>query len=158
MHPFYVGILLISKPDILTLPYFAKVVHCLVRLFTKRNPPATISRADVDRVYEYASKNCCLENFVLIRLFRQLGPRTSEVCSLRVENVDFETSHVRLLDSKKKQLFELPLDIETVELLKLLIGDRREGYVFRQLTSWKNVKHEKPLTKQTIWVRIHRIA
>lgn len=130
----------------------------MVRGFEKRNPPVRLSRAAVEHVYDYASKNCCLENFVLVRLFRQLGPRTSELCTLRVEHINFETCHVKIFDSKKKELVELPLDIETTELLHLLIGNRCEGYVFRQLTSWKHVKGDKPLTKQTVWCRINQIA
>jgi integrase len=127
-------------------------------MFDKRNPPATISREDVQHVFEYASQNCCLRDYVMVRLFMMLGLRTSEVCTLRVEHIDFETCHVTILDSKTKLLVQLPLDVETVELLELFLKDRREGYVFRQLQSWRNVKADKPLHKITVWARVRKIA
>jgi integrase len=130
----------------------------MIRTSESKNPPVRISREDVVRVFEYAREKCCLENYVLVRLFMQLGPRTNEVCTLRVENIEYDTCHISLLDSKKKILVKLPLDVETLELLRLLVGKRHEGYVFRQLQSWKLAKRDKPLTKQTMWCRIRKIA
>jgi site-specific recombinase XerC len=88
----------------------------------------------------------------------KIGLRTGEIASLRVENIDFETRSFQVLDSKKRILFPLPLDILTLQLIKDLSRHRTHGYVFRQKTSWKYTKAEKPLTDQTIWHTIHKIG
>lgn len=63
-----------------------------------------------------------------------------------------------MLDSKKKVLFPLPLDVLTLQFIKDLCLFRTQGYVFRQTRSWKYVAGEKPLTDATIWHTIHKIA
>ena len=130
----------------------------MVRGRDRNNPPVVVSRADVKRVVEFATKNCSLEDYVLVRLFWKLGPRTSEVSTLAIEDVDFETCHIRLLDSKKYEYVRLPLDVETIELIRLLIGNRKEGYVFKQKKPWKYARAGKPLHKVTVYIRIKNVA
>ena len=45
-----------------------------------------------------------------------------------------------------------------MELIKVLAGKRSEGYVFRQLKSWKHKYVARPLRTGTIWIRIKTIA
>jgi site-specific recombinase XerC len=87
-----------------------------------------------------------------------IGLRTGEIATLQIENINFETRSFQVLDSKKKVLFPLPLDMLTLQLIKDLCGFRTHGYVFRQTQSWKYVKGDKPLTVQNIWYVIHKIA
>jgi integrase/recombinase XerD len=130
----------------------------MTRRFDNKNKAKMLSRTDVNHVFEYARANCCLSDYLLVRLFMQTGIRTGEICTLRIENIDFEKCHFHVLDSKKKELFELPVDVETVELLKLFLGERREGYVFQQVKTWRNVRHDKPLTRAHIWQKIKKIG
>jgi hypothetical protein len=88
----------------------------------------------------------------------QIGLRTGEIATLCIENIDFETRTFQVLDSKKKILYPLPLDVLTLQLIRDLCGFRTHGYVFRQSRSWKYTHGDKPLTDATIWTVIHNIA
>jgi integrase len=88
------------------------------------------------------------------------GMRTTELCTLRIEHIDFDTYHFQVLDSKKHAFcpYPLPLDIKTLELIKAFVGSRIEGFVFRQTQTWKYARADMPLSKQTVWTIIHNIG
>jgi len=119
-----------------------------------------IRRADVERVHDYARRNCCLRDYLLIRLPMKIGLRTGEICTLKVEYIDFVDRSFRVFDSKRKALssFPLPLDLVTLQLIRDLIGDRVEGYVFIQRRSWKRLKQGQPLTVQEVWHIVRKIG
>lgn len=117
-----------------------------------------IRRGDIIRVHDHARVNCEPRDYLLIRLPMKIGLRTGEICTLRIENIDFESRTFQVLDSKRKKLYPLPLDPVTLELIKLLVGKRLEGYVFRQQKSWKHKYAGKPLRTATVWIRIRTIA
>ena len=120
-----------------------------------------IRRADVLKVHDYARQHCCLRDYLLIRLPMKIGLRTGEICSLRVEDINFQERTFQVLDSKKKRLYPLPLDAVTLQLIQDLVGSRREGYVFTREVysrSWSHVKAGLPLRVGTVEVRVKRIA
>jgi hypothetical protein len=88
----------------------------------------------------------------------KIGLRNSEIRTLRIENIDFENHSFEVLDSKKYELFPLPLDMLSLELIQDLIGEREEGYVFTHQGSWTQVKADQPLSRVEIWQIIHDIA
>jgi len=118
-----------------------------------------IRRVDIMLVHDYARINCCRRDYLIIRVFVKTGLRTSELCTLRIEHIDFNTYCFQVVDSKKHKFcpYPLPLDVETVELIKQFIADRVEGYVFTHQT-WGRARADKPLTKQTIWALVRRIG
>jgi len=117
-----------------------------------------ISRADVMYVHDYALENCSLRDYLMIRLPMKAGLRTNEICTLRIEKIDFESCNFEVLDSKKYCFYPLPLDMKSVDLIRKLVAPRTEGYVFRQLTSWKEARADEPLHKVTVWVRVKNIG
>jgi len=118
----------------------------------------SIRRVDIERIHDYARENCSERDFLLVRLPMQIGLRTGEIATLCIENIDFEARTFQVLDSKKKVLYPLPLDVLTLQLIKDLCAFRTHGYVFRQSRSWKYTHGDKPLTDATIWTVIHNIA
>jgi integrase len=88
----------------------------------------------------------------------KIGLRTGELCTLRIENIDFSSRSFQVLDSKRKELYPLPLDPVTLELIRLLIGKRLQGYVFRQRKTWTCKRAEEPLTPNTVWIRVKTIG
>jgi integrase len=123
-----------------------------------RDKNIVIRRRDIERVHDYARKNCCARDFLLIRLPMKIGLRNSEIRMLRIEDINFEDRTFQVLDSKKKEFFPLPLDLLTLELIQQLIGTRQEGYVFAHIGSWTTIKKDAPLSRVEIWQIIHDIA
>lgn len=120
-----------------------------------------IRRADILRVHDYARQHCCLRDYLLIRLPMKIGLRTGEICGLRVENINFDDKTFYVLDSKRKHLYPLPLDVLTLQLIRDLIGPRQEGYVFTREVysrSWSHTKGDKPLHITTVLVTVKKIA
>ena len=120
-----------------------------------------IRRADILKVHDYARQHCCLRDYLLIRLPMKIGLRTGEICSLRVENINFEDKTFYVVDSKRKKLYPLPLDVLTLQLIQDLIGPRREGYVFTREVysrSWSHVKKGMPLHVATIEKVVEKIG
>jgi hypothetical protein len=119
-----------------------------------------IRRVDVLRVHDYARTHCDLRDYLMVRTPLYTGLRTGELCTLGIEDINFEDRTFLVLDSKRKQVYPLPLDPVTLDLLKEFIGDRTKGYVFTHEfdSSWKNQKKGVPLTVSTVWCRIRRIA
>jgi len=124
----------------------------------RREQSVVIRRADIERIHDYARKNCCPRDFLLFRLPMKIGLRTGEICNLRIENINFSDKSFYVLDSKKKTLFPLPLDILTLQMIQDLIGLRTQGYVFKQEGTWKYVRGDKPLTRARVWRIIREIA
>jgi hypothetical protein len=117
-----------------------------------------IRRSDVEHVHNYARQNACPRDFLIIHIPMKIGLRNSEIRTLKIENIDFENHSFEVLDSKKYELFPLPLDMLSLELIQDLIGERQEGYVFTHQGSWTQVKAEQPLSRVEIWQIVHDIA
>jgi integrase len=91
----------------------------------------------------------------------KIGLRTGEICSLRIENINFDDKTFYVLDSKRKKLYPLPLDTLTLQLIKDLIGSRNEGYVFTRevyTRSWSHVKGDKLLRDATVLFKVQKIG
>jgi len=129
-----------------------------IRLYSGPAETIIIKRGDIVRVHDYARVNCLPRDYLLIRLPMKIGLRTGEICTLRIENIDFSSRTFNVLDSKRKKLFPLPLDPVTLELIQLLIGKRLEGYVFRQRKTWILKAADRPLEPNTVWIRVKTIA
>jgi integrase len=117
-----------------------------------------IRRGDIIRVHDHARVNCEPRDYLLIRLPMKIGLRTGELCTLRIENIDFNSRTFQVLDSKRKKFYPLPLDPVTLELIRLLIGKRLEGYVFRQRKTWTVKGVDRPLRPNTVWIRVKTIG
>lgn len=123
-----------------------------------RGEAIIVRRADVEHVHDYARVHCKLRNFLLIRLPMKIGLRTSEICTLTIEDIDFESRSFQVLDSKKKRFFPLPLDVLTLQYIKDLIGSRGEGNVFVREDNLKIARLKKPLSRTAIWYLFHGIG
>lgn len=119
--------------------------------------PIVIRRKDVKKVQEYARAQATLRDYLIVRLPIKIGLRTSEIASLRIEDIDFDARSFQVLDSKKKRRYPLPLDVLTLQLIQDLIGSNKSGYVFTHET-WKHRRRGQPLTRLTVWVRTSRTA
>ena len=116
-----------------------------------------IRRADVEHVHDWARSHCVLRDYLFIRLPMKIGLRSSEIATLKIENIDFEKRTFQVLDSKKKLLFPSFLDMITLQLIQDLIGEKEEGYVFRQVRACDR-KSNKPFSRVGVWHNISKIG
>ena len=126
--------------------------------WTRSGEAIIIRRSDVENVHDYARVNRKLRDFLLIRLPMKIGLRTTEIITLNIEDIDFETFHIQVLDSKKKQFDTLSLDGITLQLMKDLIGGRTEGPFFTREDNRKIRAQNKPLSRVAIWYLFHEIG
>ena len=124
----------------------------------QRDQNIVIKRRDIERVHDWARNNCSPRDFLLIRLPMKIGLRNSEIRMLKIEDINFEDRTFQVLDSKRYTFFPLPLDVLTLQMIKDLVGTRREGYVFAHIGSWTTVKKDAPLSRVEIWQIIHDVA
>jgi len=61
-----------------------------------------IRRSDIEHVHDFARVHCKLRDFLLIRVPMKIGLRTTEITTLNIEDIDFNTRSFRVLDSKKR--------------------------------------------------------
>ena len=116
-----------------------------------------IRRSDVEHVEAYARDHRDLRDYLLIRLPKRIGLRTREIATLSIEDINFEDRSFQVLDSKKHRFSPQPLDVLTLQLMKDLIGDRREGLLFLH-KNWKRKNQGKPLTNVAVWKAIKTIG
>lgn len=116
-----------------------------------------IRRVDVQRVHDYAREHCDLRDYLIIRLPMKIGLRTGEICTFRIEKIDFTNRMFLVLDSKKYKEYPLPLDMVTLQFIKDLVGKRTDGYVFTH-KSWGRKRAGKRLLDQTIEAVVENIA
>ena len=116
-----------------------------------------ISDRQIWQVVSYAEKHCCLRDRVIVRLLLTRGLRTNEIATLKVENIDWDNGLLKVFDSKKKRLIDIPVDLETLVMLQALLKGRTEGYVFQHKRKQFQFE-DKPLTKQGVYEIIRRIA
>lgn len=119
-----------------------------------------IRKADVERVHDYARNHASPRDYLILRVMMKIGLRTGEVCTLRIEHIDFDDRAFLVLDSKTHELspYPLPMDILTLQLMQDLIGEALEGLLFTRSRSWRHVKEGEPLSIGEVWHIIHKIG
>lgn len=123
--------------------------------------PVVIRRSDIKRVHDYAREKCCLRDYLLVRLPMMIGLRAGEICSLKIENINFKERSFMVVDSKSLREYPLPLDPVSLALFEDLIKERHEGYVFTRevfTRSWSHSHEGRPLHVTTIEKVIDKTA
>ena len=128
--------------------------------------PLLISLKNVETVYRYAygkyehePSKLNLRNYLMIRLPRKIGLRTTEITTQKIELINWTQRIIMVLDSKKHVLTPLPIDLLTLHFIRELVSPRKHGYVFiREGQTWTRVKADVALTKCRIWQIVREIA
>lgn len=79
-----------------------------------------------------------------------MGFRSSEVATWKAEYIDYQTMNTFVLDSKKKRLFTVPLNLYVAKHAEEALNGRAKGYVLRHRTKAKQFANQ-PLTPTAIW-------
>jgi integrase len=70
---------------------------------------------------------------LLVRFILLTGCRVGEVANLHIEDIDFDKRIIKIVDHGKYEIKKpriIPIDSETLKMLKEFIGDRKSGPVF----------------------------
>jgi integrase len=113
-----------------------------------------ISDERIWRVMAYAQQHCCLRDRIILRILLLRGPRTDEVCTIKVEDVDFEYGKIHLFDSKKKIYVDIPIDYETLSMIEKLQRGRHTDYLFKS----RKRRSDEPLEPNSLYRHIQRIG
>jgi len=90
--------------------------------------PKYLNKAEVEAVLENLRKKENLKNYLLVLLLWQTGARVSELLQVKVEDIDFYNSNIKIPTLKrtggKKQQRVLPLKHQTLALISLHINQK----------------------------------
>lgn len=89
---------------------------------------------------------------LLLLLGMYCGLRVSEMCRLRVEDVDFTRGVVTVRHGKGDKDRAIPLADKIVEPLRVWVEARRDGYLF------PSARREGPLTTRAVQLLLKRLA
>jgi len=88
------------------------------------------------------SRNTTKKGLIIETLLKS-GLRNSELCNLRVENIDFKTGVFKVVEGKgKKDRFAL-MPVSLLNKLKIYLSGRESGYLFLN-------EHSKPFSTRTL--------
>ena len=79
-----------------------------------------------------------------------MGFRSQEVATWMAKYINYQTMNTFVLDSKKKQLFTVPLNLNVAKHAEEVLNGRVEGYVLRHRSKGKQFANQ-PLTPTAIW-------
>lgn len=79
-----------------------------------------------------------------------MGFRSSEVGTWRAEYIDFAMGDTKVLDSKKKLLFTVPLNVQAARHAEEVLRGRAEGLVLRSRSNAQQDPN-RPMRTESIW-------
>jgi len=128
--------------------------------FPSRAKPIIIHRSDIDKLLATRKKP---RNQLIHELAAYMGFRTGEICTERIEWFDFETGRCYVMDSKKLELYPIPLNYRVAKLTAKVAGDKTEGLLIKRFQGGRAIKmgdsrYEEPLTGDAIWQVVRRHA
>lgn len=68
-----------------------------------------------------------LRDRVIIKILARTGMRRAELRDIDIEDIDFEKRRIHIKSGKGKKPRTVPVDIDTLQDIKFLIGSRKEG-------------------------------
>ena len=90
--------------------------------FTNRGANAVISRADLDKIVNYAVENRSQSGDV-VRLQEHLGVRVNELISIKKENIDLQRNTILLDNCKGRRDLKREISAECKELVKEILKE-----------------------------------
>ncbi len=117
---------------------------------SRRKLPVFLSVSEAERIVEAAARP---RDRTLILCALDLGMRSAELCSLRVERVDFETMQVLVFQGKGGKDRYIPIASRLERHLRDWIGIRTTGYVFHS-----PAKPDKPLSTRSVRYLVAKCA
>jgi len=89
--------------------------------------PRYLSLVEVKQMFDHAFGR----DLVILYILFYLGLRNNELRLLRIEDIDFDNSNVKVVQGKGKKDRYIPIPKPITEILKLWIADRTTGWLIQ---------------------------
>ncbi len=116
--------------------------------------PEVLSKEEVQKILsvdKISRKH--IRNLAILELFYSSGLRVSELCNLKIEDINFDEGFIKIKGKGGRERISL-LNKETVELLKKYLNERKpsvNGYLFLN-------NQGKKISRQSIWKIVKKYA
>jgi site-specific recombinase XerD len=90
------------------------------RISSAEHLPKFLTQEEIDRVLEYARQHKWVQEYLLLRFMYATMCRVSEVCGVRIKDLDLERGTVHLRGKGNKERL-VPVDSKTVALIQRLV-------------------------------------
>lgn len=124
-------------------------------MYLQRSKPITLRRADIERLLAYPKPP---RDQLIHCLAANMGLRTGEVATARIEYIDYDKGTLFVLDSKKYTPSPVPIDFETANLMQKVSGNRESGLLIQRHQCYHGKTREDPLTIENLWHLVRRYA
>lgn len=120
----------------------------------EKSLPKAISQNDVISILNAASKRR-IKDRLIIELLYGLGGRVSEIANIRVEDIDFEESFIRIVKGKGNKERQNPIHASCLELIKMYMKKYKitSGWLFPS-----KLDKSKPMSRESIFKIVKRLA
>ncbi|MHA1791385.1 MAG: site-specific tyrosine recombinase/integron integrase, partial [Promethearchaeota archaeon] len=82
--------------------------------------PKFLTHEEIQKILEHAKKHLWIQDYILLRLLYATMCRVSEVCNIKIKDIDFNRGIILVKGKGNKERW-VPLDDNTLELIKKVI-------------------------------------
>nr|MDO8083917.1 tyrosine-type recombinase/integrase [Candidatus Sigynarchaeum springense] len=90
------------------------------RVSSAEHLPKFLTKEEIDKVLEHAREQKWIQEYLLLRFMYATMCRVSEVCGVRIKDLDLESGSVRLHGKGNKERW-VPVDAKTLALIRKLV-------------------------------------
>lgn len=123
--------------------------------------PIILVRKQFQQLLNHSAEHEPLRNQLIIDFPTQMGLRTKEIRMAFWEDVDVDSGHLFIRNSKSKHLYPLPLTYTIAQKLdQYRSPSDRRGVILRRLfgCSYSHQMKGQPISNKTVWDTWHRVA
>jgi integrase len=125
--------------------------------FGRNEPVIVIYRSHILRLKEFPKP---ARDQLIIELATDMGLRSGEISTLRIENIDLERGRLLIVDSKRKQPYPVPLTYDIAKHIEEVKAGREEGLLILQdeRNAWRRGKPVTTIGLCYVWKKWARKA
>jgi len=146
---------------------FANKAASLIFPKTEKKLPIYLSEEEIQKLFDAANKNNSyrgVRNKVMLSLLYASGMRVSELVSMKLDQIRFDTGFVSIIGKGSKERM-VPVPQRVIELIRFYIDKVYNKLLPKELRNEKNVylfpvgyqKKIKPISRQQFWSILKKI-
>lgn len=125
-----------------------------------QSEPIILVRKQFQELLNHSANHEPLRNQLIIDFPTQMGLRTKEIRMAYWEDVDIDSGHLFIRNSKSKHLYPIPISYRIAEKLEAYRRNGTKGFILRRLLGcgYSHIMKDKPISNKTVWDTWHRVA